>query len=788
MKSFLEECTWYPHRLAAIASQAPLDLSDRLREGFAKSLAIRRVLWGEGWQIWGFAIFWLSWVTETLQNPPKWLLFLDPHVTCSGPRWPPIAELKQSLSRSISWLVVSRLYFVFFWNWDSFIWNDCRDLLQLCFDFLCTYEVPLEKIQIFSLLNFEFEVLQCIVDQHRVDTYFTNSLGCKHRTWVKSWLHTVAMAAGKWCCFSTSGRITLKYLEIQLLWSMTIQNTWTTVSYQQRPKCHLRGRLSVTTLNKHVPWILDAYSFDLPCFIFKKNGRWTPLNPWIGKKMRWNILGPQWHLRNYVVLSRITWWFLPKWSYFRLVNCTRIICLFAPQILYLACRCHHNLGCPPYAQPSIKSLKGLMDLWARSLNYHVVAYLDGRKVETHSPSTSAPTVLSSTMWTVAIFLQQLEDLAVFCAGLSFPFGNGHPHDLHERLMLFMKKGFRTVRGSLVTLPTFWSLVTLPTLLGRVASDPLVLFLWPCSLKNTSPRILFLVVACDPTYLFGRVARDHFLALAIPKHLPWPDLHSDRIWPYSPTCHRKHGFCVAGATISMPLRCSPLTLYMLVGKCQMAFCVAGAAILMPLRWSPLTLYMLVGKCQMAFVWQVQQFRCLWDVLPWPYTCWLGSVKWLLSGRCSNFDASEMILPWPYTCLLGRVKWLLCGRCNNFDASEMFSPDPIHACLGSVQMAFEWQVQQFLMPLRWSPLTLYMLVGKGQMAFVWQVQQFRCLWDDLPWPYTCLLGSVKWLLCGRCSNFDASEMISSDPIHACWEGSHKGKCVSAMLWAAEGGKFW
>ena len=127
------------------------------------------------------------------------------------------------------------------------------------------------------------------------------------------------------------------------------------------------------------------------------------------------------------------------------MNC--IICLFAPQILYLAC--HHNLGCPPYAQPSIKSLKGLMNLWARSLNYDVVAYLDGRKVETHSPSTSAPTVLSSTMWTVAIFLQQLEDLAVFCAGLCFPFGNGHLHDLHERVMLFMKKGFRT--------PPIWDL-------------------------------------------------------------------------------------------------------------------------------------------------------------------------------------------------------------------------------------------------------------------------------------------------------------------------------------------
>ena len=166
----------------------------------------------------------------------------------------------------------------------------------------------------------------------------------------------------------------------------------------------------------------------------------------------------------------------------------------------------------------------------------------------------------------------------------------------------------------MTLPTFWSLVTLPTSLGRVASDPLVFFLWPCSLKNTSHRILFLVVACDPTYLFGRVASDHFLALAIPKHLPWPDLHSDRIWPYSPTCHRKHGFCVAGATISMPLRCSPLTLYMLVGKCQIGFCVAGATILMPLRWSPLTLYMLVGKGR----------------------------KWLtvtLCGRRSIFNASE-----------------------------------------------------------------------------------------------------------------------------------------------------
>ena len=224
---------------------------------------------------------------------------------------------------------------------------------------------------------------------------------------------------------------------------------------------------------------------------------------------------------------------------------------------------------------------------------------------------------------------------------------------------------------------------IPTLLGRVASDPLVLFLWPCSLKNTSPRILFLVVACDPTYLFGRVASDHFLALAIPKHLPWPDLHSDRIWPYSPTCHRKHGFCVAGATISMPLRCSPLTLYMLV-----------------------------GKCQMAFVWQVQQFWCLWDDLPWPYTCWLGSVK-----------------------------WLLCGRCNNFDASEMFSPDPIHACWEGSH-GFCVAGAAILMPLRWSRLR-----WRGNAIFQWFYLDYIGVdahhFTGLPWcrcffPYIMISG--------------------------------------------------
>ena len=176
-----------------------------------------------------------------------------------------------------------------------------------------------------------------------------------------------------------------------------------------------------------------------------------------------------------------------------------------------------------------------------------------------------------------------------------------------------------------------------------------------------------------------------------------------------------------------------------------FCVAGATISMPLRCSPLTLYMLVGKGQMAFVWQVQQFRCLWDDFPWSYTCLLGRVKWLLCGRCNKCDASEMISPDPiHACSEGSNGFCVAGATIS-DASEMFSPDPIHAGW-EVSNGFCVAGAAILMPLRWSPLTLYMLVGKCQMA-----------------------------LCGRCNNFDASEMFSPDPIHACWEGSN-GFCVA------------
>ena len=67
----------------------------------------------------------------------------------------------------------------------------------------------------------------------------------------------------------------------------------------------------------------------------------------------------------------------------------------------------------------------------------------------------------------------------------------------------------------MTLPTLWSLVTLPTSLGRVASDYFVVFSWPCSHENKARQISLFVVACDPTYFWGRVASDYFLALPTP---------------------------------------------------------------------------------------------------------------------------------------------------------------------------------------------------------------------------------------------------------------------------------
>ena len=177
-----------------------------------------------------------------------------------------------------------------------------------------------------------------------------------------------------------------------------------------------------------------------------------------------------------------------------------------------------------------------------------------------------------------------------------------------------------VRWSLVTLPTLWSLVTLPTSLGRVASDYFVLFSWPCSHENKARQISLFVVACDPTYFWGRVASDYFLALPTPPLVAWPYLLFDRLWPYRQF-----------VTLAM-----------------------------------------------GFAWQVQQFRCLRDVVPWPYTCLLGRVAsdrhWLFVAG-AIFSMPPRSSPWPYL-----PTFFLCGRCNIFDASEKFlrDPDPGVAC--------------------------------------------------------------------------------------------------------------
>ena len=167
-------------------------------------------------------------------------------------------------------------------------------------------------------------------------------------------------------------------------------------------------------------------------------------------------------------------------------------------------------------------------------------------------------------------------------------------------------GFGRVRWSLVTLPTLWSLVTLPTSLGRVASDYFVVFSWPCSHENKARQISLFVVACDPTYLWGRVASDYFLALPTHPLVAWPYLRSDRLWPYRQF-----------VTLAM-----------------------------------------------GFAWQVQQFRCLRDVVPWPYTCLLGRVAsdrhWLcVAGAIFSMPPRSSL--WPY---------FLVWQVNIFDASEKF----------------------------------------------------------------------------------------------------------------------
>ena len=353
-----------------------------------------------------------------------------------------------------------------------------------------------------------------------------------------------------------------------------------------------------------------------------------------------------------------------------------------------------------------------------------------------------------------------------------------------------------VRWSLVTLPTLWSLVTLPTSLGRVASDYFVVFSWPCSHENKARQISFFVVACDPTYLWGRVASDYFLALPTHPLVAWPYLRSDRLWPYRQfvtlamgfawqvqqfrclwdvvpwpyTCllgrvaSDRHWLCVAGATFSTPPRCCPLTVYWrvrksrkwqtltLCGRCHifdasekfsvtLLPCVAGAIFSCP-PWSS-------SWSHVLFVWQVQYFRCLREVLCDPTS---------LCGRC-NISCPPWSSSWSHVLFVWQVQYFRClrevpawpgpmiacdptsflrGRCNLFDAcdptylwgrvaSDYFQALPTHPLVAWPYLRSDrlWPYRQFV--------TL-------AMGFAWQVQQFRCLWDVVPWPYTCLLGRV------------------------------------------------
>ena len=154
----------------------------------------------------------------------------------------------------------------------------------------------------------------------------------------------------------------------------------------------------------------------------------------------------------------------------------------------------------------------------------------------------------------------------------------------------------------------------------------------CSHENKARQISLFVVACDPTYLWGRVASDYFLALPTPPLVAWPYLLSDRLWPYRQF-----------VTLAM-----------------------------------------------GFAWQVQQFWCLRDVVPWPYPCLLGRVAsdrhWLcVAGVIFSMPPRSAL--WPYFLFVWQVQYFrvlrevlrgltffLCGRCNIFDASEKFLRGP------------------------------------------------------------------------------------------------------------------
>ena len=222
----------------------------------------------------------------------------------------------------------------------------------------------------------------------------------------------------------------------------------------------------------------------------------------------------------------------------------------------------------------------------------------------------------------------------------------------------------------------------------------------------------------------------------------------------------NGFCVAGATILMPLRCSPLTLYMLVGKGR--------------KWLTVTL------CGPA-----QYFQCLREVLCDPMIGDTGDPMFgdtgdptcFLCGRCRILDGSEKFLVYTFC---------LCGRRNILDTSEK-----VNLTLREVPRdtsSVLWQVPSLPRSSSAWPYT-FALCGRRNI--------FRCLRTFFAgpgpkgrlWPHLLFVWQVQiigdngdptFFLCGRCNIFDASGKFLVTLFLFCVAGALVTRPPRSTLW--------
>ena len=141
---------------------------------------------------------------------------------------------------------------------------------------------------------------------------------------------------------------------------------------------------------------------------------------------------------------------------------------------------------------------------------------------------------------------------------------------------------------------------------------------------------------------------------------------------------------------------------------------------------------------------------------------GDPTCFLCGRCRILDGSEKFLVYTFC---------LCGRCNILDTSEK-----VTVTLREVPRdtsSFLWQVPSLAPSSSAWPYT-FALCGRRNIFFDASEHFLR----DLDPRVAC---DPTSFLCGRCNNFDASEMFSPDPIHACWEGSQV--IDSDFVWPAQ-----